>query len=155
VLLSSCTHVSPHASLGDFTDQVIEPLASRMADEVFMEKRAALIAAHIPEASFATVTSLLVEVPMVGRWIQWGTQVRKTQLEADLAWLETRRLPLKQELRDLFVARTVKTDEGFAFCADGKQRRYQIIEGARFSRLEDGSGPCDLTKLHSLRRPPR
>lgn len=155
VLLSSCAHISPQASLGDFTDQVIEPLASRMAEETFMAKRAAVIAAHTPEASFATVTSLLGEVPMLGRFIQWGTHVRKTQLDADLAWLETRRLPLKQELRDLFVARTVKTDEGFAFCADGKQRRYRSIEGTRFSRLEDGAGPCELTQLHSLRRQPR
>ena len=154
-LLSACAHVASQASLGDFTDQVIEPLASRMADETFMAKRAAMIAAQTPGTSFATVTSLLGEVPMFGRWIQWGSHIRKAQLEADLAWLETRRLPLKEELRDLFVARTVRTDEGFAFCADGKQRRYRSIEGVRFSRLEDGSGPCELTQLKSLRRSPR
>ncbi len=151
--LHACAHqASPKATIWDFTDDVIEPLAGRMAEDKFMAKRAAVIAAHTPRPSRATAKNLLGVVPMLGTLFALEDKTQKVRLDAELAWLETRRLPLKQELRDLLVARTVRTDDGFAFCADGRQRRYRIIDGVRFSRMEDGSEVCEVTELHSLTR---
>ncbi len=78
--------------------------------------------------------------------------MRRAQYEETLAWLETRRLPLKRELLDLLLKRTVTTTEGFSACVEGKQRRYQAEAGGRFTRLADGPNPCETTQLQSFKR---
>jgi hypothetical protein len=141
-----------HATIGDFTDHVLEPLALRVADEKISEASARLKVEYTPKASLHTVTSLLYDIPWIGRLLNVSNVSRKAQWEEDLAWLESQRIPLKRELLDLFVSRTTYQEETFTLCVDGVQRRYQALDTNRFTRLVDGPGPCDLTPLHSLRK---
>ena len=150
--LMSCAHAAPRASVGDFTDQILEPLALRIADEKISEAGAELKSARTPKASTQTLATVLNELPWIGKLLNVSTASRKAQLDEDLAWLETRRMPLKRELLDLFVGRTVQDQETFSFCVNGVERRYQAIEPGRFTRLPDGPGPCEITSLSSLKK---
>jgi hypothetical protein len=141
----------PRASVGDFTDHVLEPLALRVADEKIIEAGAGLRFEQTQD-TMHTVANLLYEVPWIGKLLSVRNVSQKAHLEEDLAWLETRRIALKRELLDLFAARTIHEGETFAFCVDGVQRRYQAIDTNRFTRLADGSGPCELKQLHSLKK---
>lgn len=154
-VLGACAHPlaqNHRASIGDFTDHVLEPLALRVADEKISEASARLKVEYTPKASVHTVASLLYDIPWIGKLLSVRNVSRKAQLEEDLAWLETQRIPLKRELLDLFVSRTTYQPETFTFCVDGVQRRYQALDTNRFTRLVDGPGPCELTQLHSLKK---
>jgi hypothetical protein len=154
-VLGACGNLAqttPRASIGDFTDYVLEPLALRVADEKISEQGAALRVAHTPKAAIQTVAGLLHEVPWVGKLAGLMNVSQRAQLEEELAWLETRRIALKRELLNLFVSRTTYEGETFAFCINGVQRRYQALDINRFTRLPDGSGPCVPTPLMSLRK---
>jgi len=154
--LASCanplTPTIPRASVGDLSDYVLEPLALRVADEKISEASAELKLAHTPKATMQTVASLLNEVPWIGRLLNFRNVSQKAELEEDLAWLETRRIPLKRELLDLFVSRTTQEEEMFIFCVDGVQRRYRALDTNRFTRLPDGPGPCEPIQLYSLKK---
>lgn len=151
--LVSCAHAPlPRASMGDFTDQVLEPIALRVADEKITEASAELKSAHTPKAATQTMASLLTELPWIGKLLSYRTVSQRAQLDEDLVWLETRRLPLKRELLELFVLRTTQDGETFSFCVNGVERRYRVIEASRFTRLPDGPGPCDFTPLQSLKK---
>ena len=157
-VLWSCAHspfqapVMAHASVGDFTDYVLEPLALRVADEKIMEAGAGMKYAQTPKGAVQSVASLLQDVPWIGRILNFTTVSQKAHLEEDLAWLETRRLPLKRELLEAFVAQTNHDDDTFTTCIDAVQRRYQALDVNRFTRLPDGSGPCEPLQLKSLRK---
>ena len=156
VVLASCanplTPTIARASVGDLTDYVLEPLAFRVADEKISEASAELKLAHTPKATMQTVASLLNEVPWIGKLLNFRNVSQKAELEQDLAWLETRRIPLKRELLDLLVSRTTQEGEMFIFCVDGVQRRYQALDTNRFTRLPDGPGPCQPMQLYSLKK---
>jgi len=154
-VLAACanlTQTTPRASVGDFTDHVLEPLALRVADEKLTEAGAALRYEHTPKAMVQTVAGLLHEVPWVGKLAGFMSVSQKAQLEEDLAWLETRRIPLKRELLNLFVSRTTYENDTFRVCINGVERRYQALDINRFTRLPDGPGPCVPTQLVSLRK---
>ena len=155
-MLASCANPLiqpvPHASIGDFTDHVLEPLALRVADEKIIEASAALKVEHTPKATMQTVASLLYDVPWIGRLLNFKNVSEKAQLEEDLAWLETRRIPLKRELLNQFVSQTTNEGETFTVCADGVQRRYQALDTNRFTRLVDGPGPCESMQPQTLKR---
>lgn len=155
VVLGGCASpfmpAPPRASVGDFTDHVLEPLALRVADEKISETRAALRLEQTQD-TMQHVADLLYEVPWIGKLLSVRNLSQKAHLEEDVAWLETRRMPLKRELLDLFVDRTTHEGDTFTFCVDGVQRRYQAIDVNRFSRLADGIGPCEMTELHSLQK---
>jgi hypothetical protein len=146
----SCAHAMPRASMGDFTDQILEPLALRVADEKIIEAGAAFKAARTPKASTQTMATLLTDIPWIGKLLSFSSVSRKAQLDEELIWLETRRMPLKRELLDLLVFRTTQDDDTFMFCLDNVQRRYQAMETGRFTRLPDGPGPCEFNPLLSL-----
>lgn len=174
--LSSCAHTTSQASLGDFSDHVLEPLASQLADEHIAQGRADINLTYLERekrisegrtdvsdgATIHGLGSLLVgpsgsertqSVPVVDENQAFkDASMRRAQYEETLAWLETRRLPLKRELLDLLLKRTVTTSVGFSVCVEGKQRQYQAVEGGRFTRLADGPGPCETSELQSLKR---
>ena len=141
-----------HASVGDFTDYVLEPLALRLADEKIMEASAGMKYAQAPKGAMQSVAGLLQDVPWIGRILNFTNVSQKAHLEEDLAWLETRRLPLKRELLDAFVSDTSHDEDTFTTCIDGVQRRYQALDINRFTRLPDGSGPCAPLQLYSLKK---
>jgi len=147
------TPVAAHASVGDFTDYVLEPLALRVADEKIMEASADLKLAKAPKGAVQSVAGLLQDVPWIGKILNFTTVSQKAHLEEELAWLETRRLPLKRELLEAFVSDTSRDEDTFTTCIDGVQRRYQALDINRFTRLPDGSGPCAPLQLHSLKKP--
>ena len=149
-LTSPTTMARP--SIGDFTDHVLEPLALRVADEKVIEASAALKLARAPKGTMHAFATLLYEVPWVGKLLSFRNATQKAQLEEDLAWLETRRIPLKRELLDLFVSRTTYEEETFTFCVDGVQRRYHALDTNRFTRLSDGPGPCEAMQFSSLKK---
>jgi hypothetical protein len=160
--LASCTHAPTpapaqmpppgHASIGDFTDYVLEPLALRVADEKITEASAGLKLARTPKGAVQSVAGLLQDVPWIGKILNFTTVSQKAHLEEDLAWIETRRLPVKRELLDAFVAQTSHEEDTFTTCIDGVQRRYQALDINRFTRLPDGSGFCEALQLNSLRK---
>ena len=141
-----------HASVGDFTDYVLEPLALRVADEKIMEASASLKLAQKPKGAVQSVASMLQDVPWIGMILNFTTGSQKARLEEDLAWLETRRLPVKRELLDAFVAQTSHEEDTFSTCVDGVQRRYQALDINRFTRLPDGPGPCAPFQVYSLKK---
>ena len=155
-LLGACANPflqpSPRASVGDFTDHVLESLALRLADEKISEAGSAMKLEHLPKAPVQAVVDLLDDIPWVGKLLSVRNVSQKARLEEDLAWLETRRIPLKRELLDLFVARTTSEGDVFSVCVEGVERRYHALDITRFTRLPDGIGPCELTQLNSLKR---
>lgn len=155
-VLGACTNpltrTTPPASIGDFVDHVLEPLALRLADEKITEASARLKVEHTPKASIQTVASFLYDIPWVGKLLSFRNVSRKAQLEEDLVGLETQRIPVKRELVTLFVSRTNYEGDTFTLCVDGIQRRYQALDTNRFTRLVDGPGPCELTPLESLKK---
>jgi hypothetical protein len=154
--LTSCanplTPSVPHASIGDFSDHVLEPIALRVADEKISEASARLKSSSTPKATIQTVASLVYDIPWVGKLLNFVNVSQKAQVEEDLAWLETRRIPLKRELLEVFLSRAKVDGDTFTFCVDGVQRRYQALDTNRFTRLSDGAGPCEPTQLYSLRK---
>lgn len=142
----------PRASIGDFADHVLEPLALRVADEKISEAAASLKAEHTPKAAVQTVAHLLSEMPWIGKLLNVPHLFDRAQLEEELAWLETRRMPLKRELLNMFLTHTRYEGEAYTVCVDGIQRRYQALDVNRFTRLDDGPGPCELKRLYSLHR---
>src|SRR5215217_2956181 len=142
-----CTHATPRASIGDFSDQVLQPLGARLADEKVLELQSLVKAEQTPNVPLQTLASLLQELPWVGKLVNIGTASQRARLEQDLAWLETRRVPLRHELIALFESRTEQSQDTFSFCLSGVQRRYQALEVGRFTRLTDGPGHCETTKL--------
>jgi hypothetical protein len=130
----------------------LEPLALRVADEKIMEASAGLKLARSPKGTVQSVAGLLHDIPWIGPLLNFSTGSQKAHLEEDLAWLETRRLPLKRELLDVFVSRTTHDEDMFAVCIDRVERRYQALDINRFTRLPDGPGPCEPLQLNSLRK---
>jgi hypothetical protein len=175
-MLLSCAHTAPQASLGDFSDQVLEPLASRLADEhlaqaradislTYQEQEKRIAKGSLDESARAMIHGLGLYLfgplgdlggeslfQLMQSQAAKDASVRHAEYEEVLAWLETRRLPLKRELLDLFENRAVPTGQGFSVCVEDKQRQYQTVEGGRFTRLADGPGPCETTQLQSLNR---
>jgi hypothetical protein len=145
------TRTTPPASIGDFEDHVLEPLALRVADEKISEASARLKAERMPKASIQIVAGFLDDIPWIGKVLSFRNVSRKAQLEEDLVGLETQRIPAKRELLTLFVSRTTYEGDTFTLCVDGIQRRYQALDSNRFTRLVDGPGPCERTPLESLK----
>lgn len=156
--VASCSHAAPsaqpvgHASIGDFADHILEPMALRVADEKISEASAELKLARMPKTSTQTLAGLLHQLPWVGSVLNFSSASKKAKLEEDLTWLETRRIPLKRELLDRFVSRTTQEGDTFTFCVDHVQRRYQALDTTRFTRLPDGPGPCEYAPLLTLRK---
>lgn len=142
----------PRPSMGDFSDHVLEPLALRLADEKISQTAAERKLALTPKSSTQTLAGLLTEVPWVGKLMNVTAASQKARIEQELAWIESRRIPLKRELLERFMARTTRDGDIFTFCADGVERRYQALDVTRFTRLADGPGPCPILPLLSLQR---
>ena len=99
--LASCAHsftqppAAAHASVGDFTDYVLEPLALRVADEKIMEAGAGLRLARTPKGTMQSVAGLLQDVPWVGRLLNFSTASQK----AHQTGIGRRRAALRKPLK--------------------------------------------------------
>jgi hypothetical protein len=149
LFLVSCASTSPRPSLpvGEFYDQVLDPLAGKIADERIDHELAGM---QQNGSSLGTIGSLInAPIAILGAgldfWRQASTQEKR-------AALESRRLPLKKELLALFESRTKETADGYSVCVEGIERRYSV-KGERFVREANGSGPCESALIYTL--PPK
>jgi hypothetical protein len=67
---------------------------------------------------------------------------RKAAYQETLAWLDSRRVALQDELVRRLMEQTVTVENGFLVCVDGVQRHYRSADGGRFIRLPDKKGAC-------------
>lgn len=146
----ACTLSSPPSILpiGEFIDQVLNPLSDTLASDYLDKAKADLRHTRTPDPLSGSVLGLL-DAASGGL----ASTANRADIERSLMYLESRRLPLKRELLDLFTQRTREAEGIYAVCVEGKERRYDG-RGTRFLRLVDGPGPCDMTPLQSL-TPPR
>lgn len=173
-VLTACAHTPPAPSLGDFTDVILTPLAVQHADESIIEIKAKLgqmYQARLRQLTGAQLTpteelvlkglSSVLFGPggAVGSSVLFGVlrsngQRAMADTEAEyqdwLIWLDTRRAPLKADLLALYIKRTKPTGTGFSVCIDGQERRYEQVDIRRYSRVEDGPGPCERIRLGTL-----
>ena len=152
LLLIACSAPPPLPSRAAFSEQIIAPLAEKRAGEMIEAWKAD---ARLRVARNA-VAGWNVDVLSLGSdYLALGTGAvlsslnvnPNQQLEEYVAWLETRRQPLKAKLITLYESRIQEHDAGkvFAVCADGKERRYDRRPG--FPRLDDGPGPCPTVQV--------
>ena len=149
LFLVSCASTLPRPSLpvGEFYDQVLAPLAEKIANERVNHELAGM---QPSGSSLGTIGSFVnAPVAILGAgldfWRQANTQDKRTALEA-------RRLPLKKELLALFESRTNETADGYSVCVEGIERRYSV-KRERFVREANGSGPCEAALIYTL--PPK
>lgn len=152
--------VSPGGPIGDFIDEIISPLAGQMSDDGITHlkyKLGYLFAKTERQGLQKTSGDLdvlfyrMFDLAALGSGTlieEMGkdkdmkdTRVREAIYKELLAWLDTRRFPLKKELIEIYTTATAKTGTGYTVCVEGKDRRYEFSEG-RFHRLADSAIPC-------------
>jgi hypothetical protein len=84
-------------------------------------------------------------------------RVREARHKEFIAWLDTRRIPLKEEILDLWVKKVIVKDRSYIACVDSKWRQY-IFESGRFYRLDvaptaiaESCDRLDLKMMKSLK----
>jgi hypothetical protein len=133
-----------------FSEQVLHPLAKQMASEIIEHKKATVRLAETKNPDDQAILGAISgAVPMLGVLFGATEEHEKAALERQLAWLDSRRLPLKKELIGLWEARIEPTPTGYAVCVDGRKRVYQAGKN-RWVRLNDASHDCPHVEFQSL-----
>ena len=153
LVFSSCATVpppSPPPSRSEFQETIIEPLAAKRAGEIieFHQAQARLEAAKAKgNAWIANLLSRGVDIkfPGAGPFLRSLQGNPQTKLDQYLAWLETRRAPLKATLLDMYASWVTEEPDTLAFCYAGFERRYARQAG--FPRLDDGPKPCPPVQI--------
>lgn len=156
LLCVSCSGLSlspgPALPIGEFYDQVLDPLAEKGAAERIDQAKAEVGSQKISPLVAAFIGSLLA--PGTGHALGGGlAALNNSSIEQQLTLLDTRRLPLKHELLQLFIGRTKTEGEHYRVCVEGVERVYAVQDG-HFVRLANGPGPCEVTALTSLQAQP-
>lgn len=168
LVCASCVSapLTPALPIGEFIDQVLDPLAEKLANErVDRFKRefvGTLPGPSLDSRIGATVGAGLgllgfgFGAPagsavggLLGQLSEGSHQQKLDQLNA-LA--EARRGPLKKELLDLFIKRATAHADKYAVCVEGIERVYGISAG-KFQREANGPGPCDVTPVQTVVTP--
>lgn len=148
-------------------DEVLRPLAVQQTDERINQARALLAQINLAKEQRAAgqpsprdtqvllkrVVALVEPSPDDARSaellrsfadlsVRQPLGARKTQYHEVLEWLDRRRAPLRNELTQRLIAKTVPTDKGFLVCVDGVQRQYEKSASGRFARVSDKPGAC-------------
>ena len=151
-----CVCTSPTPIKGDFIDQVLEPLSMRLAEEKYAQTLADVNHRCAADASKETLPlgadKALKVLPWLGDIVKAGEEKLEREKQKHLAWLETRRIPLKQEILNTLVTQTDQTGSDFTVCVDGQKRHYTGLKDGRFTRLED-EGSCAVLEPGSLTLP--
>ncbi|MDP1769702.1 MAG: hypothetical protein Q8L74_13005 [Nitrospirota bacterium] len=151
---------SAGVSIGEFVDQVLSPLAEQLSNESMTHFKFKLTHLYAkserqglqkPSGDLDALFYRMFDFAAPGSGLALeelskdkdinDSRVREALFQEMLAWLDTRRLPLKRELLDLYAAATVKNESGYSLCVEGRARRYEFSDG-RFHRLADGAKPC-------------
>ncbi len=143
----------PALPMGEFIDQVLDPLAGQIVDEWAEESKAAYAADHPTSmqnpstGSAGGVASGPGPGGMMGGFIGAFVAVANQEaIEKYNAEIDARRQPVKKDLLDLFTRRTKSVGDQYSVCVDGEERRYGVKENG-FVRLADGPGPCEKTVI--------
>lgn len=160
------TPTAPLPSKAAFTEQVLEPLAAKQAGEHIKHAQANAVhltakwkKEHPPGGGIGSLIAGLVGgsvasglgIPpplgaAAGQALAGSLRDDPDAALAEmLAWAETRRLPVTAKYLSLFDGRLQESSDGFSVCMGGKERRYARQVG--FPRLDDGPGPCEITKI--------
>lgn len=148
--LSACVvvPVSPALPIGEFYDQVLDPLADKGAAERLDQAKTAIASKKISPAMASFIGSLFA--PGTGTVIGSGLAAfQNASIDDQLAAIEARRLPLKHELLKVWSGRTRIVNEEYRVCVNGAERVY-TVKDRRFVREADGPGPCELTPVTAL-----
>ena len=133
-----------------FSEQVLHPLAKQTAHEIIEHKKTTIRLAETKDPNDqALLGAISSAVPMFGALLGATEEHGKANLERQLAWLDSRRLPLKKELIGLWESRIEPTATGYAVCVDGKKRVYQASKN-RWVRLNDLPHECPRVEFQSL-----
>ena len=133
------TPVVPLPSKAAFSEQVLVSLADKRGNEIIDElKTKATQGSGVPWAVLGT----FLGHPLIGAGAQ---AIESTSNEQKAVRLENQRAQLKAKLLTIYESRIQATDDYFAVCSQGKERRYQRAAG--FPRLDDGPGPCPTTQI--------
>ncbi len=133
-----------------FSEQVLHPLAKQTAHEIIEHKKATIRFADAKDPNDqALLGAISGAVPMLGVLFGATEEHDKATLERQLAWLDSRRLPLKKELIGLWESRIEPMQTGYAVCVDGKKRVYQAARN-RWIRLNDLPHDCPRVEFQSL-----
>ena len=156
LLCVSCSGLSlspgPALPIGEFYNHVLDPLAGTLADERITQAKAEVSSKKVSPVLATLLGSLFA--PGAGSAIGGGlAALNNSSIEQQLAMLDTRRLPLKHELLQLFIGRTKTEGEHYRVCVEGVERVYAVQDG-HFVRLANGPGPCEVTTLTSLQAQP-
>lgn len=146
-------HSTPALPMGEFIDQVLDPLAGQIADEWAEESKAEYAANHPTSmqkpSTGATGGAASGGGPggMLSGFL--GGIVADSNQEAIQKYnaeVDARRQPLKKDLVALFTRRTRTVEDQYSVCVDGVERRYGVKDKS-FLRLPDGPGPCEKTEI--------
>ena len=133
-----------------FSEQVLHPLAKQTAYEIIEHKKATIRFTETKDPNDqALLGAISGAVPMLGVLFGATEEHDKATLERQLAWLDSRRLPLKKELIGLWESRIEPMPTGYTVCVDGKKRVYQAAKN-RWIRLNDLPHDCPRVEFQSL-----
>lgn len=154
-LLVSCAATPPMPSQASFTQDILDPLSSQIAEQTLAQREAAIACGYLNASYMGTLGSFIAPMlgvlPTVGAVMSSAlARLQNSSIEQQLALLEDRRPALKHELLVLYQQGTKRIENGFAVCVDGQERRYVTEEGSFSRSLTDGPGPCEQPPLTSL-----
>ena len=154
-LLVGCAAAPPMPPQASFTQQILDPLSSQIADQKIDQRKAKLAKGRLNPTLMSPLCSLFA--PMLGFPLAACSPalvaLLNSSIEQDLATLESRRPALKQELLARYQQGAKRIENGFAVCVEGQERRYVTEEGSFTRSLTDGPGPCDQPPLKSFQLP--
>lgn len=173
---AGCASAPTKPSIEEFTQQVLFPLANQKSDEVIELAKANLTETYLEQERqirekapkpasdlllrgfgfvFGGVGSLGAEavINMDNQRRKEEANNRKAEYEEHLLWLDTRKIPTRNEILQIFKERTTETDFGFSVCVSGKEFLYEIRDG-RFIKVGEGDSSCPSTEVQSIKRPP-
>ena len=144
---------TPALPMGEFIDQVLDPLAGQIADEWAEQSKADYAANHptSPQNQGTGSAGGVASGPGPGGMLNGflGGIVAASNQEAIQKYnaeIDARRQPLKKDLLALFTRRAKSVGDQYSVCVDGEERRYGVKENG-FVRLPDGPGPCEKTLI--------
>ena len=157
--VASTTSEAPALPMGEFIDQVLDPLAGQIVDEWAEQSKADYAANHPTSTSNSSTGPAggVASGPGPGGMLNGflGGIVAASNQEAIQKYnaeIDARRSPLKKELLALFTRRAKSVGDQYSVCVDGEERRYGVKENG-FIRLADGPGPCEKTLISTKEAP--
>ena len=146
IFLASCattpsTLPEPALPIGEFIDQVLDPLAGKIAAERIQQAQAELKAGQLSPSLRA-----LLGIPFGTGGAAVSSGLKNASIEQLTAQLDARRLPLKKELLALFTRRAKAEGDQYSVCVEGSERRYGV-QNEKFVRLGDSSYPCETARV--------